>query len=272
MPGPLVALIGLGIGFGLAAREQDIVERALARDVHSKLSGDSRRVEVETQPDGLGAAFGLLRSATIRASEFTVEALPLFVEPERSKKGRIGKLILELQDFRLRGLMVKSLRSEIPGCRFDFAAALSRESFRLSRSGVGTGVVKVAEADLAEFIVRKFPEIKRATVKIDKGFAWVEGYGEFLVVSTEFAVIARLRPIDGTKLELAEAKVYLDWRRAEPAAAQVLLDTLNPVVDLNADLGLFDALKIEGVKLDKGVIEAWGKTKIPERPSALDSR
>ena len=72
--------------------------------------------------------------------------------------------------------------------------------------------------------------------------------------------------------QLAEAKVYLDWRRAEPAAAQVLLDTLNPVVDLNADLGLFDALKIEGVKLDKGVIEAWGKTKIPERPSALDSR
>jgi hypothetical protein len=263
----LVALIGLGLGFGLAAREHDAIERALARDVHSKLEGGQRKVVVEAEPDGPAGAFGHLRKATIRATKFSVDSLPLFVEPERSKKGRIGTLVLALEDFRLRGLRVESLRAEIPGCRFDFSAALARTAFRLSRSGEGTGVVRVAEADLADFILRKFPEIKQVTVKIDKGFAWVEGYGEFLVVSSKFAVVARLRSVEGTKLELSEAKVYLDWRRASPVAAKVLLDTLNPVVDLNADLGLFDAIRIDALKLDKGYIEARGRTRIPDRPT-----
>jgi hypothetical protein len=264
----LVTLIAMGLGFGLASREIDSIERALAADVRSKLSGPSRRVEVETEPDGFGAAWGRLRSATIRASGFSVDSLPLFVEPDRSQRGRIGNLVLELEDFRLRGLRVESLRAEIPGCRFDFAAALSRRAFRLSRSGSGTGVVRVAEDDLADFIVRKFPEVKSAKVKIDKGFAWVEGHGDFLVLSADFAVVARLLPVDGTKLALADAKVYLDWRRADPVAARALLDTLNPVVDLDADLGLFGAMQIESIKLERGTLEARGRARIPERPRA----
>ena len=73
--------------------------------------------------------------------------------------------------------------------------------------------------------------------------------------------------VDGTKLELTDAKIYFDWRRADPPGAQALLDLLNPVIDLNKDLGLHGAISVTKLRLRDGVLFIEGDTTIPIRPN-----
>jgi hypothetical protein len=95
----------------------------------------------------------------------------------------------------------------------------------------------------------------------------VDGFGEFLIAKTPFQVIAELEPVDGVRLVLAKPRIYFDWVRTDELASDVLLKALNPVVDLEKDLGLLDAMSITGLKLRNGLLEAWGDTKIPEKPT-----
>lgn len=257
-------LLFFGIGAGFTSGQVARFERAAAMEIGSRLQGERKQVKVEAQPD---LAWGSLHKASISARDFSLDGLPLYTEPWRSQKGRLGSLELALADFRLRGLRIQKLEASIPGCRFDLSLALNKREFRLSRSGVGTGTVTVAEADLAEWINAKYAEIKRCTVKVDRDVVWVEGYGEFLIVKTNFTVIAKLKAVDGTKLTLHDAKIYFDWVRADPLAAQTLLKTLNPVVDLDKDLGLADAIKVTDIRLRDGVVRASGLTKIPVAPA-----
>lgn len=264
--GPLLAFFALGGAMGLGQREIHVFERAAASEIRAKLKGDNAQVSVEAVPDGLGILWGALDRAVIRASHFEVDGLPLFVEPERSKAGRCGNLTIDLHDFKLKGLRVESLFAQIPACRYDRGLALGKKTFRLSKSGTGTGSVRVLERDLADFILQKFHEIKSVSVRVYNGIVWVEGFGEFLLVKSNFEVIADLTPEDGTKLNLTNAKVWFDWKRADSFATDALLKFLNPVVDFNQDLGLMDTMKVDQIRLEGGVLEACGRTKIPSRP------
>ncbi|MCH7945812.1 MAG: hypothetical protein IIC73_07345, partial [Armatimonadetes bacterium] len=147
---PLLLLALFGFGLGIGDAEIGKFERLAAEEISSRLSGDSRQVKVDVVPDGLAVVWGSLIRATITASDFSVAELPLFTEPERSQAGRLGELRLRLSDFNMRGLRIEELRADIPGCRYDFGLARSERTFRLSRSGVGTGSVKILEQDLAD--------------------------------------------------------------------------------------------------------------------------
>ena len=260
-----LALLGLGLGYG--DTEIAKFERLAAEEISSKLQGEHRSVTVDVESSGLASAWGEVKSATITARDFSLKELPFFTEPWRSKAGKLGLLRMRMHNLNVRGLLIDELVADIPDCRYDFGLARSKKTFRVSQSGEGTGSVKVSEQALADYIVDKYAEIKSATVKVYNDIVWVEGYGEFLIVNTNFAVIARLVAVDGTKLELTDAKIYFDWQRADPAAAQVLLDVLNPVVDLRDGLGLYDALHVTDVRLRDGFVLASGRTRVPTRPT-----
>jgi hypothetical protein len=256
-------LLGLFGGlFLFGASEVRRFENAAARDVRSKLQGDAK-VSVRIRPAGIS---GALASATIRASNFTTDGLPLFTEPDRSTRGRVQELRLMLTDFVLRGLRVESLEAKIPDCRFDYALAVRRGQIRLSRSGTGTGNVVVLEKDLEAFILRKYREIKRVTVLIDRGRVKVSGHGEFIILAADFEVDAALAAPEGNKLALVDTKITLNGAPADPFASQALLKILNPVVDFNRDLGLYDAIKVERIVLEDGTLQASGATRIPDLP------
>lgn len=259
-------------GSGLADSEVTKQEKRAAADISGRLEGDGRKITVDVQPH---LSWGHVKSASILAEKFSLEELPLWTEPERSKAGRLDLLRLELKDLTLKGLQIEELSAEIPNSRFDLNEVLNHGRIRLSQSGVGSGRVKIREEALAAWITRKYPEIKRCKVQVKQDVVWVEGYGEFLIVKSDFAVIAKLRSPDGNKLELHDAKIYFNWQRADPFAAKTLLDLLNPVVDLNQDLGLASAVKVEGIRCRDGVLEAWGAAQIPVKPkedSAQNSR
>ncbi|MBS1723876.1 MAG: hypothetical protein JSS66_13090 [Armatimonadetes bacterium] len=261
----MLALAAFGAAIGLGDREIHVFERAAAKEIKGKLQGPDAQVRVQVVPDPIGVLWGALDSATIEARDFSVDGLPLFTEPDRSKAGRCGKLVIDLKEFELRGLKVASLHSEIPACRYDRSLAWKSKTFRLSKSGTGRGTVRIRESDLAAFILHKYHEIKEVKVKVYNGVVWVEGYGEFLIVKSNFVVIADLKAL-GTKLELSDAKVYFDWRKADALATKTLLQTLNPVVDFDKDLGLYDAVTVDRIKLEGGILEASGVTKIPTKP------
>jgi hypothetical protein len=262
--GPLFLAAGIGLIFGIGGSEIRRFERQAAAGIAALFEGGRTSVEVEV--DGpFGALSGGLSSATIRASGFSAPGLPFFVEPERSRKGRIGVLRIELDDFRLAGLRVDRLEASIPGCRYDFVYAIGRGGMRLTHSGEGEGYVRVRERDLEAWILRKYREIESVWVRVDKDRLWVEGYGRFLLARTGFQMIADLEAVDGTRLHLTRAKVYFDWVRAAPEAARALVDALNPVLDLSTDLGLHDAFRVERIRLRDGFVEAWGRARVPVR-------
>ena len=121
-------------------------------------------------------------------------------------------------------------------------------------------------ADLEKFILKKFREVKRCTVKVEKDKIWIEGYGEFLIFQTAFTVIGRIEAQDGTKLVISHARILLDGKVADDGAKQALLDTLNPVLDLRSDLGLYDAVKVEKITCRDGRVVVAGTVKIPDLP------
>ena len=270
MPSMLWPLAALGLVFGLGAREVKRFERLAAEDIASTLEGTSKNVRVKSELNGfIGGALGDLKRVTISARSFSTPGLPLFTEPDLAASGKVRELRIELDDFVLGNLRVEHLEATIPDCRFDYNLAVRKRKIRLSRSGTGIGRVKLLERDLEAFILKKFREIKRVSVKIEKDRAFVSGYGEFLVIHTDFDVIARLAPVDGTKLMLTDAKVFFGERLGDQAVRDIVVQTLNPVVDLDKDLNLYGAIQVEGLSLQNGVLEAWGQTKIPDRPKGL---
>ncbi len=264
IPWLLAALLGLGWHTG--AREVRRFEHLAADEIRAQLQGESASVEVTAKLNGLiGGALGDLRRVTIRASDFSTQGLPLYTEPWRPRSGRVEELELVLDRFTLSGLRVEHLEAVIPECRFDYRLALRKHTIRLSASGVGVGTVRIRQEDLGRYILAKFHEIDAVEVRIEHDKVFVEGTGTFLVVRTRFLVIATLEPEDGVRLNLANARIFFDDRRADPGSAKVLLDTLNPVVDLSKGLGLLDAVHVDRITLRNGVLEASGATKIPER-------
>ena len=264
--GPL--LLGLA-AFGLlnaANAEVRRFERAAAAEIGSKLQGDGKRVSVQAKvgPEGL---VGDLHSVTIRASDFATDGLPLYTEPHRSTKGLVRSLRIELTNFSLTGLPVRRLSAEIPDCRFDFALAMRRRQIRVTRSGTGVAEVEVGEKDLEQFIRQKYTMIQRVSVRVDRDKVIVEGFGNFLRLPTEFWVAARLEASEGTKLVLSHARVLLNGKPAEPAFVDALLKVLNPVIDLNRDLKLADAIRVDQVIQRDGALRAKGAIQIPVRPA-----
>lgn len=263
-------LAAFGVICGAARLEVRGFEEAAAAEILTKLEGPNKQVNIQTKLNGIiGGPAGDLSQVTIFAQSFSTPGLPLFTEPDRSKVGRIRLLKIELTDFSLKGLRIESLKAAIPDCRYDYNLAVRKKQMRLSKSGVGEGEVTILAADLERFILHKFKDIKRVSVKIDRDKVWVEGYGEFALITTNFLVIASLGFPEGRRLELTNARIFFDDKAADAGSSRVLLSKLNPVVDFSEDLGLFDAITVDRIQLREGVLKAWGKTKIPDKPNEL---
>ncbi len=252
-----------GLLFGVGSSEVRRFENAAARDISTRLEGDTKQVKVRTKLDPFQAMGGRFKSATITASQFSTDGLPLFTQPEGSQYGRLDELKIELSDFELTGLRVKRLESRIPGCRFDFGLARSKGQIRLTKSGVGTGSVEVEEAALEAFVLKRFPAISRMKITLSEGKAVFEGTGRFVSFVADIRLEGKLASPDGNAIVIEEAKVFVGGQEANPIAAKAVLEVLNPVLDLDKDLKLFGAIRIKELRVKNGVLSANGVARIP---------
>lgn len=259
---PILAVFAGLFGFGdLGVQAFD---RQSAANIRSELSGPGASIAVRTGLD-LGLLQGDIREVVIHGSGFSTPGLPLFTEPSKPRDGILRRLSLDLRDFSLNGLHIESLRAAIPDCRFDLGLALSKRRILLTQSGVGTGSVSLRDRDLEPFVLAKFHDIKRVSIRFANGRIHVEGHGQFLIVDTDFTVDARLGIVDGCKLMLQDATILFDGQPTDESSRQALIQTMNPVVDLNADLHLFGAIALDSLSMDNGILIASGATRIPAR-------
>lgn len=260
----LIGLAGLGL-WRAANAEIHRFERLAAEEITAKLAGEARKVTIRANA-GPEAIFGDVHRVTLSATRFEANGLPLYTEPKRSHAGSVSDFEIDLSDFTLRGLHVARLRASIPDCRFDLPLAVRHHNFRLSRSGEGTGEVVVAEQDLQSFILAKFHGVKDIVVHADRDKLFIEGRADILMLSANFALAARLMPDHG-RLLIRYPHLSLNGQPAGEAMVQVLTNFLNPVVDLNRDLGLAGAMDVDRLVLRDGLIRATGRIRIPTQPS-----
>lgn len=260
--GGLVALAG-----AVSSAEVRKFERRAAEELAGRLEGEGKEVRVRADIDGLiGGASGRLHEVVIEARRFQVSELPLFTEPERAKDGRIRTLRIRLSEFVLRGLAVEELTADISSSRFDFGLAKREGKIRLSESGVGPGYVRMNAAALEKFILHKFREIKRVSVRLEHDKVYVEGRGEFLFFSTDFYVSAKLVARNGVEVWLDDAWILLDGKLPLDGSGKILLDSLNPILDIDKDLRLFGAFQIRDLRSKNGLLELWGEATVPADP------
>ena len=262
-------LVGLGLAgllFGVGSSEVRRFENAAARDIAARLHGSEKVVRVRTKFDPIAIMGGQMKSATITASHFRTDGLPLFTEPQSSKYGRLGELKIVLERFNLTGLAVARLEARLPDCRFDFGLARRSGKIRLTRSGVGTGTVSVAQADLESFVLKRFPALQRFSMELGMDRAKIEGSGRFVAFQADISIEGRLVSPDGNKIELADARVRIGGNEATASVTKTILDFLNPVIDLDRDLRLFGALRVHRIELRDGSLIAHGVAKVPDHP------
>jgi hypothetical protein len=257
----LLFFLGGWAGSAVMVREFEV---AAAIDVRASLN-QTGVVRVSTRA-GLSGFWKEIGSAKITARDFAADGLPLFTEPERPKSGILHRLVLDLSNFRLSNLPIKRLTAQIPNCRFDANLAIAKKRIRLSQAGTGLGVVEIETYGLEQYVLANVSEIKRVAIAFENDRIQVAGYGEFLVVSTEFRIDAKLEVQSENKLVLSDARIWFDGRPADQLSSESLLRALNPVVDLDRDLNLFGAIKIQRLRFKPNALTAEGAATIPIRP------
>jgi len=245
-------------------------ERAAARDLKTVLRGDAQ-VRVTTRPN-LATVGGTLPSAKIEASAFSANGLPLFTVPSLSQSGKLDRLVIQLREFDLRGLRVERLEALIPGCRFDLNLAINHKKIRLSRSGEGTGTVQIRARDLEQFVLKKYPAVKAIQMTLQNDRIRVVAEADLGNTRLKFSIDGRMESADGRSLRLVDPVAEINGSPASAASAKALANSINPVLHLDRDLGLYGAVDITTIKLDGNRLIATAATRIPASPAWVLAR
>jgi hypothetical protein len=250
-------------------------EGSAARDIQSRLlsrpDGAVAEVRVSTRPNFRSVA-GYLPSATIVARRFAADGLPLFAEPDRSRRGKLDRLSLQMEDFDLRGLRVAKLSALIPDCRFDFDLAVKRRQIRLSQTGEGTGEVQIAAESLEKFVLQKYPLLKTCRMTLENDRVKVTGEGRVGNSPLRFVIEGSVESADGRSLRITRASASINEVASSPGAAASLANSINPILHLDRDLGMYGSVDIARISLRAGMLIAGVRTRIPAEPRWVISR
>lgn len=241
------------------------IEKSAAREIRERIGDGVFTVKIT--PDGVdGLAQGRLKTLTVQARDFTLNGLPFTLEPERPQSGRIKQFVLRMENAHLRGLRAESARAVIPEVYYDKSLALSKRIFRLSATGVGACEIVVNERDLAAYIIRKYaPYIREVAVQITPEQTTVQGVAALFVGEVRFKAVGRLTPRDGRYLDLADVQIQIEGANLPPESTELLRQFLNPIIDIERDLGLYDGLAVDSVVSEAGKMRALGRVWIPRK-------
>ncbi|MCX7992533.1 MAG: hypothetical protein N2651_02565 [Fimbriimonadales bacterium] len=266
-----LAIFAIALTLGRGALRE--IEKTAAREIQQRIGGGDIRVKLE--PDGVdGLVQGRLRTLTVHAKNFTLDGLPFTLEPERPQSGLIEQFVLRMENANLRGLRAASATAIIPRICYDKQLAITKRIFRLSATGVGACEIVVNETDLAAYIVRKYaPYLREVEVRITPGQTVVQGVAALFVGEVRFRAVGKLTPREGRYLDLAEVEIQIEGANLPPESANLLRQFLNPIIDVERDLGLYDGLAVDAVLSESGKMRALGKVWIPKaQPSSTGEK
>jgi hypothetical protein len=257
-----IALFSLFVLSGLVNHR---VNRAAEIDLRRALRGGE--VHASIRPEGLfGLLIGQSSSTLIRARGFHTSSLPFTIQRGAGLRANVRRLEIKLQDFTLRDAPVKRFTASLPKVSIDIGSALFRERIVIRTAGEGTAVATVDSDGMQRFIQKKYPDFQNVQVALAPGFASVTADVPFLGAVSRVQMCGKLIHREGRYLELSEPVMLLNGREVSAELAQNRARAINPVLDIDRDLGLAGFLYITEVEVGQGILTIRGRATVPADP------
>jgi len=261
-----LSLLGLAL---FSAFLNDRAERTLRRDLECTWPGS--RFQVRLEPSGLyGALAGRVFRGTVRGEGIRTEDLPFRVEPGGGLQGRLRTLRLDLSDLTLRGVPFRSLSADIPDVRVDAWRGFASGHLTIRRAGEGTAIAQFTEEGLQQYLQRRRPALRELRLRLRPEGAEARATATLFVAPASVTVRAQVEIEDGRRINAVGAKVYVDDRLVAPALADRLMQMLNPLIDVERDLGLGDWVRLTHAELGDGLLTVYGSITIPNKPARVE--
>lgn len=256
------ALLGVFLVNGLLQRH---AERALLNDVRRHVT--SGELHVRVRPGGtIGLLGGVAASATIEGEGTTFEHMPYALQDGGGIRSEIQRLHIRLKDATFRRVRIDRFEATLPMVRFDGGAVLVDSRIILRTAGEGTAEAVIGTENLVRFLQQRVAGLEVSRAELRNGLATIEGVFRFLGSAKRFFARGGIRVEEGRSLELADLVFRLD--EAEPPAPmrELALRQLSPLMDIERDLGLGDAIVLTSAEIGEGIVRVRGRFRLPERP------
>lgn len=237
-------------------------EHAIVHDLGRNVKGGELHAYLATKGD-LGTLIGQADSVVVKARGFSSDGFPLRMQRGTGLRAYVRTLKLDFQDITLHGIPVRQFQADIPRVSLDIGRAFFDERVVIRSAGEGTAEAVVESAAMRDYLQKKFPQFSEVVLTLTPGQARIEGDMLVLGSKSKVEAVAKLGIVDGRYVQLVEPALKLNGKPLTPAFAQSLLKSVNPVMDLEKDLGLSGYFTATEVVIGEGRVTVKGIARVP---------
>ncbi len=222
-------------------------------------------IQASVEPRGL---FGLYASdvwaVDIYGQHQRTYRLPFYVYPRPGWKGSIRHLRLHLTDFTLSGLPIARFEADLPFVTFDIGHAIWKDRLRLRSAGTGPVTALVDAEGLRTFISHKYHQtLSDVEIWIQNQKIHLKGRIALFTAPVPFIATGTLAPRAGRYIDFADPVILLNRSFLAPQVAQSLLKGINPVLDVQTDLGLSGFFTLTDIEIGDRFVTIRGRATVP---------
>ena len=226
------------------------------------------RTRVESR--GVFGVFGnKLYSVDIFGDRLVSEKLPFFAQPRSGWKGSIRHLRLHLTNITLKGLPVLRFEADIPDVTYDIGQATYKDWLVIRGAGVGPASVMIAPIGLETFVSSKYSKLMSGVkVVFLSDSVGISGNLGLFGKPSPFSATGRLATRAGRYLDLIDPQMMMNGKPLSPAMTNSILKQINPVLDIDADLGLGGYFTLSSLEYASDALTVRGIAGIPLRATS----
>ncbi len=254
-----VTLLSLALISGFARHR---AEHAVISDMSRTISGGELYADVK--PKGLlGLLVGQSKETIVWGKNNHADRTPFRIVRGPSIRAKVDLLKLDFTDITLRGVPVKLFHAEIPDVSLDLVRAMVDKRILIKSAGEGIARATVDQHGLEIFIAKKFPQITNPKVQLLDGRVRLQGKLSGFGPPSDIDAIGKLQIDEGKFANLVDTTILLNNKPVVGPFAQAMLKMVNPVIDVDKDLGLDGTFYAVSVEIANGIATVYGKVTVP---------
>jgi hypothetical protein len=173
-------------------------------------------------------------------------------------------LRLHLTDFELKGLPIRRFYADIPFVKYDLGHALYKNRLHFRAAGEGPAEVEVGTDGLKAFVLGKYRDtLSDVEVVITAQKINLSGKYRLIADPSPFQATGRLQIREGRYVDLIDPEITVGGIPLTRRNAERLLQRLNPILDVETDLGLKGFFRMTEVLLGDNRITIRGRMTVP---------
>lgn len=256
-----IAIFGFALLSNLLGQR---TQHAIVHDLSHTAKGG--HLQARVYPRGMfGSLLGQANSVRVTGSGVSINELPFTIQRGGGLHANVERLFLDLSDIQLKGLPVKRLSVVLPSVSVDADALIGRERMVMRSAGEGKAEGEFSIDKLMALFSTKMPSVSDVHIETNSNGLKIRANMSFFGFPNTIEADGTLNIVDGKYLILAFSRLTLNGATADPLLAKGMLDTVNPVLDIQRDLGLGALLTLTDVETKEGAVIVKGKLTIPAR-------